>query len=85
MMRDVSQRLAGGVPFAMEPVVYEFAINERGTFAEMLTGRDAVLHDGYYQLMLPGILRQDQRLLTQAERYDLERFVLVVSCGRWRP
>ena len=74
LMRDVSHRLSGGVPFAMDPVVYEFAINERGTFAELLAGRDAVLHDGYYQLMLPGILRQDQRLLTQGERYDLERF-----------
>jgi hypothetical protein len=24
------------VPFAMEPVVYDFAINERGTHAELL-------------------------------------------------
>jgi hypothetical protein len=74
MMRDVSEGLAGGVPFAMDPVVYDFAINERGTFAELLAGADAVLPDGYYNLMLPGILRKDQRLLTQTERYDLERF-----------
>ena len=74
MMRDVSHRLAGGVPFAMDPVVYEFAINERGTFADLLAGTDAVLPDGYYNLMLPGILRRDQRLLTHGERYDLERF-----------
>ena len=27
------------LPFAMEPVVYDFAINERGTFADLLRGR----------------------------------------------
>lgn len=74
MMRDVSHRLAGGVPFAMQPVVYDFSINERGTAAELLTGSAAVLPDGYYNLVLPAILRKDQRLLSASERTDLERF-----------
>ena len=33
------------MPFAMEPVVYDFAINERGTQADLLRG-DAALHAG---------------------------------------
>jgi len=74
LMREVSQRLAGGVPFAMQPVVYDFSINENGTFAELLIGDDAVLPDGYYNLMLPAILRKEQRLLSASERADLERF-----------
>ena len=82
LMREVSGRLAGGVPFAMDPVVYDFSINERGTFAELLSGGAAVLPDGYYNLMLPGILRKDQRLLTQGERYDLERFSLSFHSGK---
>ena len=81
LMRNVSKRLAGGVPFAMDPVVYDFAINERGTFAELVADADAVLPDGYYNLMLPGLLRKDQRLLTQVERYDLERFSLSFHGG----
>jgi len=74
LMREVSQRLAGGVPFAMQPVVYDFSINENGTFAELLICDDAVLPDGYYNLMLPAILRKEQRLLSASERADLERF-----------
>ena len=35
-----SGELERAVPFAMEPVVYDFAINERGTFAELLDGDD---------------------------------------------
>jgi len=74
LMRNVSQRLCGGVPFAMQPVVYDFSINENGTFAELLDSDTAVLPDGYYNLMLPAILRKEQRLLSASERADLERF-----------
>lgn len=74
LMHKVSGRLAGGVPFAMEPVVYDFAINERGTSSEFLTGNSAILPDKYYDLILPSIVRKDQRSLSAAERSDLERF-----------
>ncbi|MGB7267038.1 MAG: UTP--glucose-1-phosphate uridylyltransferase, partial [Terracidiphilus sp.] len=74
MMREISNRLAGGVAFAMEPVVYDFSINERGTFAELRNGSDAILPDGYYNIVLPAMLRRDQRLLSLCERSDLERF-----------
>ncbi|HUH64438.1 MAG TPA: UTP--glucose-1-phosphate uridylyltransferase, partial [Terracidiphilus sp.] len=76
LMREVSSRLADGVAFAMEPVVYNFSIDERGTFAEMLAGESAALPDGYYNLMLPAVLRKDQRLLSASERSDLQRFSL---------
>ena len=74
LMEEVSSRLAGGVAFAIKPVVYDFSINERGTFAELQTGGAAILPDGYYNLLLPSLLRKDQRLLSGCERLDLERF-----------
>ena len=71
----------------MEPVVYDSAINERGTFAELKTGGDAVMPDGYYNIVLPALLRKDQRLLSPCERGDLERFSALSSrrAGRSRP
>jgi len=74
LMRDVSRRLAGGVPFAMEPVVYDFEINERGTYSELLCGDSAILPDKYYDLILPSILKKELRSLSVTERSDLERF-----------
>ena len=74
LMREVSGGLPGGVAFAMQPVVYDFAINERGTFAELKAGAAAILPDGYYNIVLPALLRKDQRLLSLGERVDLERF-----------
>jgi galactokinase/mevalonate kinase-like predicted kinase len=77
LMREVSGKLSGGVAFAMNPVVYDFSINERGTFAELKTGAEATLPDGYYNIVLPALLRNDQRLLSACERGDLERFSLL--------
>ncbi len=74
VMRKISRRLAGGIPFAMDPVVYDFTINDRGTSAELLRGGSAVFPNGYYNLMLPGLLRKDQFHLSPVERGDLERF-----------
>lgn len=74
LMRDVSRKLSGGVAFAMEPVVYDFSINERGTFAELKSSTEAILPDGYYNIVLPTLLRKDQLTLTVGERFDLERF-----------
>lgn len=74
LMRETSRKLAGGVAFAMRPVVYDFTINERGTFAELKTGDSALLPDGYYNIVLPVLLRREQRLLSGGERADLERF-----------
>src|SRR5690606_26579031 len=33
IMQGTKRQLEDAVPFAMEPVVYDFAINERGTYA----------------------------------------------------
>jgi hypothetical protein len=40
IMSETKRQLETALPFAMEPVVYDFAINERGTWAELL-GRGA--------------------------------------------
>jgi hypothetical protein len=74
IMLDLSRRLADGVPFAMQPVVYEFSINERGTFAKLLPAELARMPDGYYMLTLPLLMRKDPRSLTTCERNDLQQF-----------
>ena len=59
--RDQAPAGSARVPFAMEPVVYDFAINERGTRAELLAGDAALMPPGYYTLTVPALLRQDPR------------------------
>jgi hypothetical protein len=74
IMRDTKRELEHSLPFAMEPVVYDFAINERGTFAEMLTGDQALLPQGYYAMIVPALLRHERRALSPLRRAELDRF-----------
>jgi hypothetical protein len=74
IMYETKRELEHALPFAMEPVVYDFAVNERGTFAELLRDNEALLPRGYYALMVPPLLRQELRALTPLRRAELDRF-----------
>ncbi|MFN7997467.1 MAG: UTP--glucose-1-phosphate uridylyltransferase [Bryobacteraceae bacterium] len=74
IMRDTKRRIERAVPFAMDPVVYDFAINERGTDADLLAGDAALMPPAYYTLAVPGLLRTETRLLPSARRAELDRF-----------
>ena len=71
MMINVKHSMEASVPFAMDPVVYDFAINDNGTFAELRT--DGNLPQGYYALMVPDWLRRGLQQLTPMVRGELER------------
>ena len=72
IMSAAKARLQDALPFAMEPVVYDFAINSHGTFSEILTGKSALLPPRYYKLQLPSTLRQDPRSLPASTRAELD-------------
>ena len=74
IMRESKAQLESAVPFAMDPVVYDFAINERGTFGELREGNEALMGPGYYTLTVPQLLRREQRTLSRFRRAELDRF-----------
>jgi hypothetical protein len=74
IMRETKRKLERAMPFAMEPVVYDFAINERGTDAGLLRGDAALMPPGYYTLAVPALLRTETRLLPATRRAELDRF-----------
>jgi hypothetical protein len=74
IMSATKHELQDALPFAMEPVVYDFAINERGTFADLLEGPAALLPSGYYTLTAPALLRQDRHALSPLRRAELDKF-----------
>jgi hypothetical protein len=74
IMNEAKREMEHCVPFAMQPVVYNFAINELGTQAALLTGAAALMPAGYYTLAVPPLLRTEARNLSPARRAELERF-----------
>lgn len=74
IMAATKARLEAAVPFAMEPVVYDFAINERGTWGELFSDDHALMPPGYYAQTVPALLRHEQHRLSPFRRAELARF-----------
>ena len=74
IMSETRHRLERCLPFAMEPVVYDFEINERGTVAQFLDADSSLMPPEYYSLLVPGLLRVDPALLSQVRRRELASF-----------
>ncbi len=74
IMLATKRELESSLPFAMDPVVYDFAINEHGTVAALLTGADALLPADFYRATIPAYLRRSARELAHRERADLQQF-----------
>ena len=74
VMSELKRELENALPFAMEPVVYDFAINERGTRADLLSGAEALLPAAYYSLHVPNWLRVDPQTLPPERRAEIGKF-----------
>ena len=76
-LREILQanktRLESALPFAMDPVTYEFSINENGTSATLRNGSDALLPTSYYQATLPILLKKENYKLTPNRQSELDQ------------
>jgi hypothetical protein len=66
------QSLQTSLPFAMDPVVYDFKINNDGSKADWVADPAAGMPEQYYSLVLPGLLRASMRELSLDQRLELE-------------
>ncbi len=73
LMSQTKHQLQHALPFAMEPVVYDFSINDDGTTATLNSGDESLMPADYYALLASGWLRRDARTLTPAIRGEIAR------------
>lgn len=69
---ETKKELEDAVPFAMNPVVYDFKINENGTYGSLLNAEKALLPEKYYSIMLPALLKREVSELPTYRRKELE-------------
>lgn len=74
IMRRVKAELDDALPFAMEPVVYDFSINPNGTASELLTGRRASMPSRYYTLQVPRMIAAGTSALEEHRKADVDHF-----------
>ncbi len=78
IMTETKRTLECALPFAMAPVVYDFSINERGTWSDLLVGAEALMPAGYYSLSIPPLLRLPRNQLAAHHLTELNHFA--VAC-----
>ncbi len=74
LLAQTKQELQDALPFAMEPVVYNFRINDQGTWTELLDQDRALMPLSYYALLAPRWLRQEFHTLPAGRRAELLQF-----------
>jgi UDP-N-acetylglucosamine pyrophosphorylase len=71
LMSETKKNLEHAIPFAMEPVVYDFSINENGTVANLTESNEALMPEEYYTLLLPQLLKKEVLSLSACQRNEL--------------
>ncbi len=71
IMSETKKKFEQAIPFAMEPVVYDFSINENGSCATLTEGGEALMPEAYYTLHLPQLLKREIHLVSDSQRNEL--------------
>ena len=74
IMGRTKRELEHAMPFAMDPVVYDFGINARGSFADLLVDETAPYPPEYYALRIPLLVHTDPKRITPQTRAELRCF-----------
>lgn len=74
IMLSTKRELEDVLPFAIDPVVYDFRINGVGTQAVLLRGDDALMPSRYYALQVPQMVRHNIEAVPYLRRAELDRF-----------
>ena len=72
-MVETKQKMQKRLPFAMDPVVYEFEINDRGTWGTFASDDTNRMPDEYYAMMVPAWLKMPAQDLPHTARYQMEQ------------
>jgi len=74
IMLRVKSSLDDALPFAMEPVVYDFRINPQGTLATLDSGPEAMMPPPYYTLQTPRMIAAGTAALPYHRCVDVDHF-----------
>jgi UDP-N-acetylglucosamine pyrophosphorylase len=74
ILKSTKAELSDSLPFAMEPVVYNWQINTNGTFARLLEGNAALMPPQYYALQVSELVHKDPAVISYIRRAEIDYF-----------
>jgi galactokinase/mevalonate kinase-like predicted kinase len=73
-LQETKKELSDALPFAMNPIVYNFRINPRGTYAHLKEGINALMPQKYYALHLPELVKKEPETIPYIRRAEIDTF-----------
>ncbi|MEM6803344.1 MAG: UTP--glucose-1-phosphate uridylyltransferase [Bacteroidota bacterium] len=80
ILKETKEELSAALPFAMEPVVYDFNINPKGSQAILLRDAQALMPDAYYKLHIAE-LSEAGKNVPQDRKIEIERYTAQLAKG----
>ena len=74
IMADAKRKLEDALPFVMDPLVYDFRINDSGSVAHLRQGGEASMPSRYYAVQMPALSRLPREQVSPSRRADLDNF-----------
>lgn len=74
ILQDTKKELSSSLPFAMEPVVYNWRINERGSWSNLLHGNEALMPEQYYGIHVSDLVKQEPASVSYIRRAEIDFF-----------
>lgn len=74
ILRQTKSELSDALPFAMEPVVYNWSINPKGTWATLHEGNEALMPEQYYAIHVSELVRKDPNAVSYIRRAEIDYF-----------
>ncbi|MEZ4829809.1 MAG: UTP--glucose-1-phosphate uridylyltransferase [Bacteroidia bacterium] len=77
ILRKTKKVLSAGLPFAMEPVVYNFSINNAGSVARIREGNLALMPAAYYKIQVSGLVNGEPALIAYNRKEEFDYFTAI--------
>ncbi|HTM93718.1 MAG TPA: UTP--glucose-1-phosphate uridylyltransferase, partial [Flavisolibacter sp.] len=74
LLRTTKNELSDSLPFAMEPVVYNWNINSKGSWSNLHEGAEAMMPEQYYGIHVSELVRKDPSTISYVRRAEIDYF-----------
>jgi UDP-N-acetylglucosamine pyrophosphorylase len=76
LLRTTKNELSDSLPFAMEPVVYNWNINSKGSWAYLHEGNEALMPEQYYGIHVSELVRKEPATISYVRRAEIDYFTI---------
>ena len=80
ILRKTKDELKDSLPFAMDPVVYNWRINNKGSWSSLQEGEKALMPEQYYAIQVSELVRKDPASISYVRRAEIDYFT--TCCDR---